>query len=249
MRVISLVPSLTETLIECGINVVGRTRFCIHPSDRVASIAVVGGTKGVNWATCESLNPDLVIFDKEENLKQMAEQCPYAWHATHIQSIDSAAAEFHKLALVLESEKLLNHARSWQHACQLKPNKLLDWSQVPGLLKPLHQAEHDYKRIEYIIWRDPWMAVGHNTFIASMLDKMGFADYLANHAKPYPVVSDSDMQRDDTFYLFSSEPYRFLRYHQDLLEQGFHGAIVDGEVYSWFGIRSLKALTQHFQTQ
>ena len=65
MRVICLVPSLTETLIECGVNVVGRTRFCIHPKDRVEQIAKVGGTKGVNWERCAQLEPDLVVFDRE----------------------------------------------------------------------------------------------------------------------------------------------------------------------------------------
>ena len=73
MRVVSLVPSLTETLLECGVEVVGRTRFCIHPADKVADIPAVGGTKEVNWQRCLALEPDLVVMDKEENTLEMAQ--------------------------------------------------------------------------------------------------------------------------------------------------------------------------------
>ena len=242
MRVVSLVPSLTETLIECGVDVVGRTRFCVHPADKVAEITRVGGTKGVNWQRLKELDPDWVIFDKEENLQEMAAQCPFPWAATHVKSIRDCAIEFNKLGDILQSESLAELAQEWAQLSATPTPAGGSISGLPGLLEPLHSHAQAYSRIEYIIWRDPWMAVSANTFIGSVLTHLGFGPKLANHAQPYPVLSEADMQREDTFYLFSSEPYRFLRYHQQLLNEGFHGAIVDGELYSWFGIRSLRAL-------
>ena len=76
MRVICLVPSLTETLLECGVDVVGRTRFCIHPASRVAEITRVGGTKGVDWDRCATLNPDIVIFDREKTSRRWRRLVP-----------------------------------------------------------------------------------------------------------------------------------------------------------------------------
>lgn len=242
-RVICLVPSLTETLIECGVDVVGRTRFCIHPKQKVKEIAVVGGTKGVDWQKCQESKPDLVVFDREENLKTMADECPYPWFATHITSIDSVAGEFERLASQLNSELLAEHAEQWQQLQAMPAKQDFDWQNVPGQLKPLLNTSN-YKRVEYIIWRDPWMAIGQQTFINSVLQKLGFGEYLTNHPKPYPELSEQQMREDETFYLFSSEPYRFLRYHQKLLDEQRHGAIVDGELFSWFGIRSYRMMME-----
>ncbi len=237
-------PSLTETLVECGVNVVGRTRFCIHPRERVAHIQRVGGTKGVDWDKCRELKPDLVVFDREENIKEMAESCPFPWLATHMKSVADLAPELARLAEATESSELAKHADDWQQLSNSKSLQQPRFSALPGLLQPLHHSG-SFERIEYIIWRDPWMAVGPTTFIGSMLAQLGFADLLAMHNENYPVLDEREMQRHDTFYLFSSEPYRFLRYHDELLEQGFNGAIVDGEVYSWFGIRSYRALNHY----
>jgi hypothetical protein len=242
MRVISLVPSITETLIECGVEVVGRTRFCIHPAAQVEQIVKVGGTKGVDWERCKALNPDIVVFDREENLKQMAEECPFPWTATHINSLHTAGAEFKKLGAALESSKLQQHAADWSSVAD-RPNLASpDWNQVPGQIDALHNRRADYARVEYIIWRSPWMAVSAQTFIGSVLQKLGFAPCMSEHTERYPTLSSDDMARDDTFYLFSSEPYRFHRYREQLEAEGFNGAIVDGELYSWFGIRSLRGL-------
>lgn len=242
-RVICLVPSLTETLIECGVDVVGRTRFCIHPKQKVKDIAVVGGTKGVDWQKCQELKPDLVVFDREENLKTMADECPYPWFATHITSIDSVAGEFERLASQLNSELLAEHAEQWQKLQVMPAKQEVDWKNVPGQLQSLLNVSN-YKKVEYIIWRDPWMAIGQQTFINSVLQKLGFGEYLTNHPKSYPELSEQQMREDETFYLFSSEPYRFLRYHQKLLDEHHHGAIVDGELFSWFGIRSYRMMME-----
>ncbi|WP_428610259.1 helical backbone metal receptor, partial [Sedimenticola sp.] len=76
MRVVSLIPSITESLIDCHVNLVGRSRFCIHPVPQVGHIPVVGGTKQVDWQAMACLAPDLVVLDREENTREMAESCP-----------------------------------------------------------------------------------------------------------------------------------------------------------------------------
>lgn len=245
MRVISLVPSLTETLLECGVNVVGRTRFCIHPKDQVADITRVGGTKGVDWDRCATLQPDIVIFDQEENIKAMADACPWDWHATHITSIDNVGPELQALGRVLKNPGLVELGKKWLELANMPDNAYSGVANIPGLLEIVGDARRDYQRIEYIIWRDPWMAVGPNTFIQSMLGKLGVRALLVAHNKSYPELDEQAMQRTDTFYLFSSEPFPFARHKQSLSDAGFNGAIVNGEAYSWFGIRSYEFLRQH----
>ena len=244
MRVISLVPSLTETLIECRVKVVGRTRFCIHPEEKVKSISVVGGTKSVNWKTCESLKPDLVVLDREENTVEIAESCPFPWIATHITSLDSVASELGKIALRVESEELRRLAAGWQDISASPPFDFQNWDQLPGLISLFGDQEPATSRVEYIIWRDPWMAIGTNTFIHSVLQKVGLHELLANHSERYPELHQHDMQHADTFYLFSSEPFPFARYTDELRQMGIRGALVDGEFYSWFGVRSYRFLKQ-----
>lgn len=248
MRVISLVPSITETLIECGVNVVGRTRFCIHPSAQVDKVSVVGGTKGVDWQRCRALKPDLVVFDREENLRQMAVECPFPWVATQVTSVGDCAGEFELLANKLESEALLAHAHHWRELDKKPALQQVDWGAVPGQLATLQQQQDVYQRVEYLIWRDPWMAIGPQTFIASVMNKLGFAGCLSPHQENYPILDDAQLAARNTFYLFSSEPFRFLRYQDQLRNAGYNGAIVDGEVYSWFGIRSLRALQAYLLT-
>ena len=246
MRVISLVPSLTETLIECGINVVGRTQFCIHPADRIAHIPSVGGTKAVNWRRCAVLKPDLVVFDREENTLAMKDACPYDWIATHITSVGSVGNELEKLAQRIGNATLSGQAKAWSRLASSAPAPFQGWDNTPGLIAPLSalSVESAPAKLEYIIWRKPWTGIGPDTFIHSMLRACGFGEYLPDHAKPYPELSADIMAQPDTFYLFSSEPYDFLKEKDWLEAQGFRGAIVDGEFYSWFGARSFRHLSQ-----
>lgn len=244
MRVVSLVPSLTETLIEFGVNVVGRTRFCIHPVDKVQEICRVGGTKGVDWTRVAALNPDMVVFDKEENIKSMVEECSFPWMATHFESIESCPRECEKLARVLGAPQLLELAERWQSVVDHSVKASVDWQNIPGAQAKIGHEPKKICRLEYMIWRDPWMAVASNTFIGSVLAKLGFGNFLPQHTSKYPQLNEQELCKETTFFLFSSEPYPFNRHQKYLQEAGFNGAIVDGELYSWFGIRSLRALEQ-----
>jgi len=249
LRVISLVPSLTETLIDCGVNVVGRTRFCIHPDEAVTSIPVVGGTKDVNWALCEPLRPDLVVMDKEENTLPMAESCPFKLHATHITSVDAIGDEIIGLSRVLESQWLRALGSEWQELARAPDLVFRGFDQIPAILWPIGSAKSRFKRIEYMIWRNPWMAVGQQTFIGSVLKKVGLAEFLPDYEKPYPELDATTLPDPDTYYLFSSEPYPFGRHVDALSQAGFNGALVDGEFYSWFGSRSFRLLRQYMEME
>jgi len=208
-------------------------------------ITKVGGTKGVNWERCTKLNPDIIIFDREENTKSMADECPFHWTATHITSVNNVGNELIKLADKLDCQPLKKLGQDWKTLSELPDKKFSNWDDLPGAITLLDNEKKDFKRLEYIIWREPWMAVGADTFITSMLQKLGFGAYLTQRSTSYPELTEIDMSRDDTFYFFSSEPYPFGRHQQQLVNENFNGAIVDGEVYSWFGIRSYKSLASY----
>lgn len=247
MRVVSLVPSLTETLLECGVDVVGRTRFCIHPSPEVDAIPAVGGTKDVNWQRCLELSPDIVVMDREENTLAMAESCPVPWIATHITSIDDVGAELHKLAERLNCEALAVLAEDWRALTRQPATALSDLSKLPGEMARIGEPLV-CDRLEYLIWRDPWMTIGRNTFIGSMLSRVGLGKFLDLPHENYPELISAP-PRKDTCYLLSSEPFPFERYLDELEEAGFNGVLVDGEFYSWFGVRSYRALKQYLNKE
>lgn len=240
MRVICLVPSITETLIECGVNVVGRTRFCIHPTDRVKDIEKVGGTKDVNWERCEALKPDLVIFDREENLKEMADTCPFPWLALHITSVKNISCELKALAEKLDNSELGNIATRWECVSQhLQDNTHLN--NIPGMIDWWQKPDSQQSFI-YLIWRDPWMAIGAETFIQSMLDVVGLKQARRDIGSKYPEIQLEDYDPANTCLLFSSEPFPFARQKQELSELGYSCGLIDGELYSWYGLRSLTFL-------
>ena len=244
MRVISLVPSLTETLIDCGVEVVGRTRFCIHPQLAVAGIPVVGGTKEANWTRCAALSPDLILMDREENTLEMANSCPFPWMATHITSAAVVGMELRRVAESVNSQDMADLANAWDDLVAIPDLVCQHWKNIPGLLGKVGEPDLEGARVEYMIWQDPWMAISKKTFIGSVLNKVGLGEQLPEYARPYPTLEDEGLPRADTFYLFSSEPLPFDRYVDDLTQRGFNGAIVDGEYYSWFGTRSYKRLKQ-----
>ncbi|MCP4204419.1 MAG: Fe3+-siderophores ABC transporter protein [bacterium] len=242
MRVISLVPSLTESLLECGVDVVGRTRFCVHPADRVAGIPVVGGTKEVDWAACQALRPDLVVLDREENTREMADSCPWPWTAVHITAVENVGTELSGLARRVGSDALLQLAGDWSRVADRGALAFPGWRQIPGAETYLSASTEAISRLEYVIWRKPWRVIGPGTFIHSMLRKVGLGDYLPSHESRYPEMLEAAMNRSDTFYLYSSEPYPFADKEELLGSSGIAGAIVDGELYSWYGVRSYRFL-------
>ncbi len=134
MRVVSLVPSWTETLIEAGVDVIGRTRFCIHPSAQVQGIPVVGGTKDWKLAAIRELAPDLIILDQEENPKFMAEQSPAPYLSSHITKVESVSEALAQMAVRLRNPELIKLSVRWAEI--VKWQGLTRWSVGEGILMP-----------------------------------------------------------------------------------------------------------------
>ena len=212
----------------------------------VQAIDIVGGTKDVKWQVCESLNPDLVILDREENTKDMAAACPFPWYATHITSVNEMGVQLHALAEVVQNNNLHALAEGWAGLSQSNAEVQPAWDQLPGLVEKIGSWDQNFTRIEYIIWKDPWMAISRNTFIGSVLQQVGFGSKVSHYETSYPELGDL-VPDENTFYMFSTEPYPFARVVGELQGSGFNGALVDGEFYSWFGSRSYRLLKAYME--
>ena len=260
-RLVSLVPSWTETLIECGANVVGRSRFCIHPASAVASIPKVGGTKDVDWHKVEQVAPDLLILDKEENTREIAEQSPVPYIATHVRSVEDCASALHLLRDAVgrdaaTADALERMAARWREVEGCSPLQLQQWNGLPGLIRWIREptdAPSAEKAVVYLIWQDPWMGVRPQTFIGSVLTKLGLGPMhenglaalgLVESVSLYPTVEPGRLDPERTVLLCSSEPFPFGRKPERVRGLGLPAAIVDGELFSWFGVRSLRALEE-----
>ena len=233
MRVVSFVPSWTETLIAAEIEVVGRTRFCIHPEAAVASIPVVGGTKNINLDQVIALKPDLVIFDKEENNQEMYQLCVEQGlncYATHVVDLKSCGEELLQLAKRLHSDQLNRWGADYL-ALKPLPQKQFEKCIFDGAFEP-------NTTYSYVIWQKPFMRVTPDTFIGDVLKL--FNIQLAAGESKYPEISDEELKK--TFCLFSSEPFPFAKYFAELKDKGYKGVLVDGEKISWYGVRTLKFL-------
>lgn len=240
MRIVSLVPSWTETLVEAGVNVVGRTRYCIHPQSQARSISVVGGTKDIQWQKVRELEPDLLLFDREENPKKFADESPFPYLATHVTDVVSVAKETQTLSAQLSNDRLKEMAERWNKFATLKLKPAL--RETPGIIEWWREPQAPIQQILYVILRNPFMAVSTDTFIGSMLKVLGLGDYVKANAKKYFEFDAANFDQNSTLLLFSTEPYPFARERAEVEALGFPCALVDGEKLSWFGIRTLRFL-------
>lgn len=240
-RVVSLVPSWTETFLDCGVNVVGRTRYCVHPP-YARAIPAVGGTKDLQLEELKALRPDIVVVDKEENLPWMAEEHGWSTVVTHASSVAAMPGELERLSRLLLNEKLEGLAGEWRGVLRkpFAPGRKV--ARLPGVLDWWRKPAGEPERALYMIWREPWMAVAGDTFVGSLLAHLGYGHLLPSFPKKYPEVDLAHFDPSRTLLLFSSEPFPFARKKAELAALGFPCALVDGEAYSWFGLRSLRFL-------
>lgn len=226
MRVVSLVPSLTELLADLGLDeeVVGLTRFCVHPTDWKARKTVVGGTKNVRVERVAALAPDLVLANREENTREAVEAiAAFARvHVTEVRTVDDA------LAMIQEVGALV--ARPGP-AARLATEIATAFAMLPAT-EPV--------RVAYLIWRRPYMTVGGDTYVSDVLARGGFVNVFADRTR-YPEVTPEDLAaRRPEAILLSSEPYPFRPAHAAELAEAVPDVpihFVDGEAFSWYGPR------------
>ncbi len=248
MRVVSLVPSWTETLIEAGITVVGRTGYCIHPADKIKDVPVVGGTKNFRLSLLEKIKPDLVIFDREENTKEMFEQCPFAKWSSHITQISDVSPALLELAEIFKNAKLKTYSEQWNKIAQpKKPYAHLQKRDFSFVKHWWREPTGRETQLLYLVWRDPWMCVAPQTFIGSVLSHLGFAPFLPAFADKYPKIDLQNFAPQDTIFLCSSEPYPFAEKNTEFSTGAYAAGLVDGADFSWFGLRTLKFLQTELQ--
>jgi ABC-type hemin transport system substrate-binding protein len=215
--------------------IVGQTIFCIHPQQYFLNSTKIGGTKKVKFQVIDDLNPDLIIGNKEENTQEMIEQLSskYPVWLSDIYTIEDTCSMINQIGQICNVEAQANQISE--------------------------QIQHSFARITpqnlgtclYLIWKDPYMTVGQNTFINHVLETIGFTNVI-NHSRYPELTVEEIVKLNPQTILLSSEPYPFKQKHIDQLQEILPTAnikLIDGEMFSWYGSRlkySVDYFKEHF---
>jgi ABC-type Fe3+-hydroxamate transport system substrate-binding protein len=239
-RIVSLVPSQTELLFDLGLDarVVGITKFCVHPKEWFRSKTRIGGTKSVKLDAVAALQPDLILANKEENVQEQVaalRNIAPVWTS----DISNLAETLSMIQAVGELTDTVAKASS------INEHILSSFQTLSGNIQ--HKAA-------YLIWRDPYMTAGGDTFISDMLQYCGCINVFTDQQR-YPAITLEDIRNSgaDTV-LLSSEPFPFKEKHIAEISAALPGTkvlLVDGEMFSWYGSRLLHAPAyfQHLRNQ
>lgn len=228
-RIISIVPSQSEFLWDIGLTeeLIGITKFCIHPDRMYRSVARVGGTKDLDLEKIRQLKPDLIIGNKEENDQMQIETLQKEFNVwmSDIYSFEDAFDMMQNLGEVM--------------------NKKTETKEILDQLKrslPRIKNIFNKQKVAYFIWNKPYMCAAKNTFINHVLDYVGFENILVSIER-YPEIEESSLKRLNPDLCFlSSEPFPFKEEHVIELQKIVPRSkvrIVDGEMFSWYGSRLL----------
>lgn len=235
-RIVSLVPSQTELLVDLGLeaSIVGVTKFCIHPDHIRRSKSVVGGTKQVHVDKIETLEPDIILCNKEENTKAIVESLEHIApvHVSDIFNLDDA-----KELMTAYGELFDVKERAARIINAIETNRSIYRTNAAKL------------KAAYFIWRDPWMVAAGNTFIDVMLEEAGFVNVYKNDSRYPEITLDHTSLIEADVILLSSEPYPFKQKHIEEIKSIIPQAqikLVDGELFSWYGSRLVKSF-KYFQ--
>lgn len=234
-RIVCLVPSLTELLVDLGLeeNIVGITKFCVHPKHIRKKATVVGGTKNVHFDKIERLQPEIILCNKEENTKEIMVACNKIApvHISDIYTIDDT------LDIILSYGKIFDVEDASKKIVKAIVEKRTSFLKKIKDTKKLN--------IAYFIWKKPWMVAANQTFINHLLELNNFKNIFDEKIR-YPEITLAELQNVENLdcIFLSSEPYPFKeRDVKDLQQKSIHQQIkiVDGEYFSWYGSRLLKA--------
>lgn len=228
MKVVSLVPSITEALFDLGLTeneVVGRTKFCIHPEEKVKNVTIIGGTKNINIDKIKALQPDLILANKEENIKEQVEALmdDFKVIVTNVETIEDNY-------YLLKSLGKTFHKEDKAQLFNLKIYDVLNQAKISSTIKAA-----------YLIWKNPYMTIGSDTFIHKILAEIGFENIFKDKTR-YPEIEIGDLAEAEVIML-SSEPFPFKEKHIEELKEFYPDKkimIVDGEAFSWYGTHIAK---------
>lgn len=229
-RIISVVPSQTELLFSLGLDeqVIGITKFCTHPADKVKTVTKVGGTKQLDIAKIKQLQPDLIIANKEENERSQIEELSgfFSVWISDIKDLPSAINMIEGVGAITG-----------------RGNQAIKLSQQIAKQFSSLTIQASNKKVAYFIWRKPYMVAGKGTFIDSMLQKCGLVN--AFDTERYPEINAEMLAEANPEIIFlSSEPYPFAEKHIKEFKAIVPDAtikLVDGELFSWYGSRLLQS--------
>ena len=229
-KIVSLVPSQTALLHHLGLEkkVIGITKFCIHPEEWRSGKPIIGGTKNIHIEKILALEPDLVIANKEENIREqveiLAEKMP-VW-VTDVNDLPGALQMISDLGIITGKT---DEANLLTGSIQDRFNQLNNSIPIP---------------VAYLIWRNPYMTVGNDTFIHDMLRRSGFSNVFG-HLTRYPEIDIEALKKSGSkVILLSSEPYPFSEKHMDEIAQHLPEVkimLADGELFSWYGSHLLES--------
>jgi ABC-type Fe3+-hydroxamate transport system substrate-binding protein len=228
-RIVSLVPSLSELLWDLGLQqqLAGITKFCIHPNEMFRTVTRVGGTKKVNIDVVEKIQPDLIIGNKEENTREDIEKLEKKFPVlmTDINTFDEA---INAIALIGEIT-----------GKQTEANHLI--TEIRNEFSSFKKQQHAPKVI-YLIWKDPYMAVGTHTFIHDMLWQTGMANKITEERYP-EITLEKIKQLAPEILILSTEPFPFTNSDVDFFRKELPQSkiwLADGEMFTWYGSRMKK---------
>jgi len=231
-RIVSLVPSQTELLFDLGLDeeVTGITKFCIHPQEWFRSKTRIGGTKAVHHDQVVALQPDLIIANKEENVKEQIDALAalFPVWTSNISSLQEALQMIESIGAITGTNKkateIINSIKSRFDQLIVPP--------LPAM------------RAAYLIWQNPYLTTGSDTFINDMLMRCGLKNIFSDQLR-YPSITIEELKnRNCELLLLSSEPFPFKQKHIDELQQQLPSTkiiLVNGEMFSWYGSRLMVA--------
>jgi len=233
-RIISLVPSQTELLVDLGLEdkIVGITKFCVHPGRLKDEKEIVGGTKSVHLEKIKSVQPDIILCNKEENTKEMVVELEKVApvHVSDIQNLEES------YQLIQQYGELFNAVA--------KASRLTSSIQDERQKFQKSILNKSVKKVAYFIWRNPYMVAGGLTFINYLLQENKFQNVFEEISR-YPEVELENLPELD-YILLSSEPFPFSERHSKDFEKYVPKEkikYVDGEYFSWYGSRLEKAFS------
>lgn len=239
-RIVSLVPSVTELLMDLGLarNLAGRTGFCIHPRDALKKVPKVGGTKSIDVARIRKLAPTHLVVNVDENPRDVvAEIARFVPHVvvTHPKSPEDNIALYRLLGGIFSREE------EAEALCARFSTALADLR--------AESATWPRQQVIYLIWKSPWMTVSRDTYISRTLAAAGWDTYEVRSEARYPTIELSPEQLSRVnLVLFSTEPYSFSERHLvELLDTMPLGhktrcALIDGAMTSWYGSRAIQGM-------